>query len=78
MKGPNGEFYDANLMLFGTDPVAVDAVAHDIIVKERLARGTQQVDDPRRRSAEFLALAEGLGLGVAAKDKIAISEVALG
>jgi hypothetical protein len=33
------------------------------------------VDDPRRRSAEFLALAEGLGLGVAAKDKIKISEV---
>lgn len=77
--GANPKFiYDANLLLFGTDPVAVDAVAHDIIVKERLARGTQQVDDPRRRSAEFLALAEGLGLGVAAKDKIAISEVALG
>ena len=43
-----------------------------------MARGTQQVDDPRRRSAAFLELAEGLGLGVAAKDKIKISEVSLG
>ena len=77
--GANPKFiYDANLLLIGTDPVAVDSVAHDIIVKERMARGTQQVDDPRRRSAAFLELAEGLGLGVAAKDKIKISEVTLG
>lgn len=41
-------------------------------------RGTQQVDDPRRRNAAFLELAEGLGLGVAAKDKIKISEISLG
>jgi len=80
--------------------VAVDAVAHDIIVKERIARGrvsqsrswqgrgrasqsrswqgrgTQQVD-AKGRSA-FLELAEGLGLGVADREKIKISEVALG
>jgi uncharacterized protein (DUF362 family) len=77
--GANPKFiYDANLLLIGTDPVAVDSVAHDVIVKERMARGTQQVDDPRRRSAAFLELAEGLGLGVAAKDKIKISEISLG
>jgi hypothetical protein len=77
--GANPKFiYDANVLLLGSDPVAVDAVAHDIIVKERMARGTQQVDDPRRRSAAFLELAEGLGLGIAAKDKIKISEVSLG
>ena len=49
------------MLLFGSDPVAVDAVAHDIVVKERMARGTQQVD-AKDRSA-FLDLAEGLGLG---------------
>jgi uncharacterized protein (DUF362 family) len=77
--GANPKFiYDANLLLFGTDPVALDAVAHDIVVKERLARGVQQVDDPRHRSSDFLYLAETLGLGVAARDKIAISEVKLG
>jgi uncharacterized protein (DUF362 family) len=77
--GANPKFiYDANVLLFGTDPVAIDSVAHDMIIKERIARGTQQVDDPRRRSAAFLDLAEKLGLGVAARDKIAISEVGLG
>ncbi|MCK7514997.1 MAG: DUF362 domain-containing protein [Desulfobacterales bacterium] len=62
--GANPKFiYDANLLLLGTDPVAVDAVAHDVIVKERMARGTQQVDDPRRRSAAFLDLAAEPGAG---------------
>jgi hypothetical protein len=44
-----------------------------MIVKERMARGTQQVDAGGRSA--FLALAEGLGLGVAARDKIQIAEV---
>ena len=54
-----------------------DAVAHDIIVKERIARGTQQVD-ARGRSAAFLDIAEGLGLGVAAREKIEIADVKMG
>ena len=75
--GANPKFiYAADVLLFGSDPVAVDAVAHDIIVTERIARGVQQVD-AKGRSA-FLEIAEGLGLGVAARDKIKISEVALG
>jgi uncharacterized protein (DUF362 family) len=75
--GANPKFiYDANVLLFGTDPVAVDAVAHDIIVKERMARGTQQVDAGGRSA--FLNIAEGLGLGVAARDKIKIADVKLG
>ena len=49
--GANPKFiYDANLLLFGTDPVAIDSVAHDIIVKERLARGhaaDRQQDEER-------------------------------
>lgn len=75
--GANPKFiYDANVLLFGSDPVAVDAVAHDTVVKERMARGVQQVDT-KGRSA-FLDLAEALGLGVAARDKIKISEVTAG
>jgi uncharacterized protein (DUF362 family) len=74
--GANSKFiYDASVLLLGTDPVAVDAVAHDIIVKERMARGVQQVE-AKGRSA-FLELAEGLGLGVADRDKIEIRDVAL-
>ena len=49
----------------------MDSVAHDLIVKERIERGVQQVD-ARGRSA-FLEIAEGLG--VAARDKIKISGV---
>jgi len=75
--GANPKFiYDANVLLFGSDPVAVDAVAHDIIVKERMARGTQQVDAGGRSG--FLELAEGLGLGVADRGKIKIADVNLG
>jgi hypothetical protein len=48
--------------------MAADALAHDIIIKERLAWGTRQVD-ARARSA-FMELAEGLGLGVADRGKI--------
>ena len=75
--GANPKFvYDANLLLLGTDPVAVDAVAHDILVKERMARGVQQTDSPRQSA--FLEIAAGLGLGVAARDKIETRDVALG
>ena len=75
--GANPKFiYDASVLLLGSDPVAVDAVAHDIIVKERMARGVQQVDTGGRSA--FLELAEGLGLGVAARDKIKISDLARG
>jgi uncharacterized protein (DUF362 family) len=74
--GANPKFiYDANVMLFGTDPVAVDAVGHDIIVRERMARGTQQLET--KKQSEFLYIAEGLGLGVAAREKIKISDVNL-
>ena len=75
--GANPKFvYDANLLLFGTDPVAADAVAHDILVKERIARGVQTADAPARSA--FLAIAEELGLGIAARDKIETRDVALG
>jgi len=75
--GANPKFiYDSNVLLFGTDPVAMDAVAHDIIVKERMARGVQQIDTAGRSA--FLELAAGLGLGVAARDKIEIRDVELG
>jgi hypothetical protein len=41
-------------------------VAHDIVVKERMAKGTQQVD-AKGRSA-FLDVAEKMGNPAAAKD----------
>jgi hypothetical protein len=41
-----------------------------------MARGARQVDAGGRSA--FLQIAEGLGLGVAAREKIKISDVALG
>jgi hypothetical protein len=62
--GANPKFIcDANRLLFGADPVALDAVAHGII-KERIAA--------------FLDVAEKLGLDVAAREKIAITKMNLG
>jgi len=49
---------------------------YDIIVKERMARGTQQVDAKSRSAC--LDLAEGLGLGVAERGKTRITEVTTG
>jgi hypothetical protein len=46
--------------------------------KERTARATRQVNDPRRRSAAFLDVAEKVGPGVAAREKIAITEANVG
>jgi uncharacterized protein (DUF362 family) len=69
--GANPKFiYDANVMLFGTDPVAVDAGAHDFIVAERMKRGVQQLES--RKMSEFLYIAEALGLGVADRGKIKV------
>jgi len=77
-KGPgaNPQFvYDANFLLFGTDPVAIDAVAHDDLVKVRIEKGVQPFDAPRNR--EFLDLAAGLGLGIAQRDNIRLQETVL-
>lgn len=69
-------FWDANVLMFGTDPVAVDQIAHDIIVRQRIANGIQQADNARNR--EFLDIAAGLGLGIADAAKIALTELSLG
>ena len=68
-------FWDANLLMFGTDPVAVDQVGHDIIVRQRISNGIQQAENPRNR--EFLDIAAGLGLGVADEARIALTELSL-
>ena len=72
--GANPKFiYTADLMYFGTDPVAVDAVGHEYITKERIARGVQEFEDKRRRA--FLEIASELGLGVADRGKIDLVEI---
>jgi uncharacterized protein (DUF362 family) len=75
--GANPEFItDFRLMLFGTDPVAVDRVGYDIIYKRRMAEGIQKEESARGR--EFLNLAQGLGLGTADLDRITHQKINLG
>lgn len=67
-----GTVYRPNLLLLGTDPVAVDAICHEYIVAERIARGVQKTDNPRYR--EFLKLGAEFQLGVAEREKIQLIE----
>jgi hypothetical protein len=76
--GPGADakyIWDANLMLFGTDPVAVDAVGYEFILKERMKRGIQQLENKSAR--DYMKIAEGLGLGVGDRDKIKVKELNL-
>jgi len=74
--GANPKFiYDANLMLFGTDPVAVDLIGHELMTQERIGRGIQQFEDKARR--EFLDIAAALGLGTAKREAVILKELSL-
>lgn len=64
-----------NTLLVGTDPVAVDRIAYDIIVAKRIEEGIQRQEKAGGRS--FLELAQKVGLGVADKEKIELTEINL-
>jgi len=52
--------------------VAVDRVAHDIIIGRRIAEGRQKEDSPR--GYEKLNMAQSYGLGIAKIEDIKILE----
>lgn len=62
-------------VLVGTDPVAVDRIAHDIIIGKRIEEGIQK--DFRPGSLGFMELAQELKLGVAERDKINLVELTI-
>lgn len=64
-----------NTMLVGSDPVAVDRVGHDIVIKKRVDEEIQKEDKPT--SLRFMQLAEELKLGVADINKIDLKEINL-
>jgi hypothetical protein len=68
-------FTDFKTILVGTDPVAVDRVGYDIVIKKRIEEKVQKEDTPRGRA--FLTLAEKMGLGTADMDKIALEHTVL-
>ena len=64
-----------NTLLVGTDAVAVDRIAYDIILAKRIEEGLQRQEKAGGRS--FLELAQKVGLGVADKEKIELTEINL-
>jgi uncharacterized protein (DUF362 family) len=62
-----------NTILVGTDPVAVDRVGYDMILRKRLHEKIQKEENPKART--FLELADSLGLGVSDLQKLDIGNV---
>lgn len=61
-------FTNYNTILVGTDPVAVDRIGYEIVLKKRIEEKLQKEDSPRARI--FLDLAQKLNLGIADLEKI--------
>jgi hypothetical protein len=74
--GANPDFItEFNSVLVGTDPVAVDRIGYEIILKKRIAEKIQKEESPKGR--KFLTLAQNLQLGVADLDKIDLRKVVM-
>ncbi len=72
----NAEFItEYKTILIGTDPVAVDRIGYDIILKKRIEENIQKEESPKGRI--FLELAQKLHLGVADLDKIDLTKIEL-
>jgi uncharacterized protein (DUF362 family) len=72
--GANPQFITTfHTILAGSDPVAVDRIGYDIILKKRLEEKIQKEESPRARI--FMDLAAALGLGTADPGKIDVARV---
>ncbi|MFO7754815.1 MAG: DUF362 domain-containing protein [Bacteroidales bacterium] len=72
--GANPQFFcNYDTMLVGTDPVAVDRIAHEIVVAKRIEEGIQKTDNPR--ASAFLDIAESLKLGISKRELIELNEI---
>lgn len=69
--GANPQYIcDYKVVLAGSDPVAVDRAAHDIVIAKRIEEGVQKKDS--ERGYIYATLAEELGLGSAHPEVINI------
>jgi hypothetical protein len=62
-----------NTLLVGTDPVAVDRIGYDIVLKKRLEEKIQKEESPKGR--QFMDLAQAMNLGTADVSKIALERI---
>lgn len=68
-------FFNFNTVLIGTDPVAVDRIGYDIVIKKRIEEKVQQSDNARGRN--FMELASKNGLGISDINKIDLTTINL-
>lgn len=74
--GANPQYItEFKVMLFGTDPVAVDRVGYDIIYKKRIEEQITTEESPRGRA--YMNMAYDLGLGEADLEKIDLKQIRL-
>ena len=74
--GANPQFFtNYNTILIGTDPVAVDRIGYDIVIKKRIDENVQKEEIPRGRI--FMNLAQDLNLGTADIEKIQFKKIEL-
>ena len=64
-----------NTILVGSDPVAVDRIGHDIVIKKRIEEKLQTEDRPG--SMKFMEIAQELKLGVADINNIKLKTIDL-
>ena len=75
--GAKPEFItEFNSVLLGTDPVAVDRIGYDIILKKRIEEGIQDEDSPTGKL--FLEMASKLKLGESDINKIELKKIDVG
>ncbi|GET21358.1 hypothetical protein JCM18694_16040 [Prolixibacter denitrificans] len=60
-------------ILLGSDPVAVDRIAYDVVLKKRMEEGVQKKESPN--GTKFMELASGYGLGEANPWKITLENI---
>jgi uncharacterized protein (DUF362 family) len=74
--GANPQFFtDYKTVLVATDPVAIDRVGYEIILKKRIEEKLQKEESPGAR--RYMDLAQELQLGIADLEKIRIRDINL-
>ncbi|MCU7511327.1 MAG: DUF362 domain-containing protein [Ignavibacteria bacterium] len=68
-------FADYKTILFSTDPVALDRIGYEIVLKKRIEEKIQKADYPAAR--KYMDLAQNLGLGTAELERIQLEKITI-
>ncbi|MGE5354401.1 MAG: DUF362 domain-containing protein [Acidobacteriota bacterium] len=68
-------FTEYKTILFSTDPVALDRIGYEIVLKKRIEEKIQKADYPAAR--KYMDLAQSLGLGTAELERIQLEKITI-